>query len=165
MSEAQPSERPEWLAGWQNREIGAPEPKHGKPGNPAWVKGMRSPNPAGRPVGSSPQTRLMQRMLEDADGIVDAIVAKALEGDASSAALIMSRVIPALKAQSQKVEFDFDASLPISRQVEQVLNAIASGAVPPDVGKQIVEAIGTLSAVRATEELEQRIIILEAKAI
>lgn len=158
------TDKPAWLEGWQPAAP-SPEPKHGKPGNPAWVKGMRSPNPAGRPTGATPQTRLMQRMLEDADGIVDAIVTKALEGDTGAASLIMSRVIPALKAQSEKVTFDFDASLPVSRQVEQVLNAIASGAVAPDVGKQIVEAIGTLSAVRATEELEQRIILLEAKAV
>jgi hypothetical protein len=49
--------------------------------------------------------------------------------------------------------------------VEQVLAAIAAGAVAPDIGKQIIDAIAALSNVRANEELEQRIIQLEAKAI
>ena len=91
MSEVQ---TPSWLEGW--KPAPPPPPKRGKPGNPNWQKGMRSPNPAGRPPGPTPQTRLMQRMLDDADGIVDAMVAKALEGDSASASLILSRVLPAL---------------------------------------------------------------------
>lgn len=131
-------------------------------GNPKWVKGGPSPNPAGRPRGPTPQTKLKQRMLEDADGIVDAIVARALEGDIGAASLILSRVIPALKAQTEKVEFEFDASAPISEQVEAVLGAISAGALAPDVGKGLIEAIGLLSQMRATEQLEARITALEA---
>ena len=59
----------------------------------------------------------------------------------------------------------FDPSLPISQQVEQVISAIAAGAVAPDTGKQIIEAIATLSNVRKNEELEDRLAVLEAKAI
>jgi hypothetical protein len=33
------------------------------------------------------------------------------------------------------------------------------------VGRQIIEAIGTLGNIRAVEELEQRIITLEGKAV
>lgn len=132
-------------------------------GNPGWYPGMKSPNPAGRPKGSTPQTKLIQRMLEDADGIVDAVVVKALEGDTGAASLILSRVIPALKAQSEKIEFDFDATAPVSGQVEMVLTAISSGQVAPDVGRQIIEAINSLSQIRATEELETRIAALEVE--
>ncbi len=66
---------------------------------------------------------------------------------------------------SQTVTFDFDPSLPVARQVEQVLAAIASGQIAPDLGQQIVSAIGTLSNIRATEELSERLAILEAKAV
>ena len=143
-----------------NTDASVPRP----PGNPNWHKGMKSPWPAGRPPGQNKQTKLMQRMLEDADGIVDALIAKALEGDTGAAGLIMSRVLPALKSQTEKVQFDFDPSLPVSRQIEQVLAAIASGAVSADVAKQIIDAVGTLSAVRAVEDLEMRIITLEERA-
>lgn len=132
-------------------------------GNPGWYPGMKSPNPAGRPKGSTPHTKLMQRMLDDADGVVDAVVAKALEGDTGAASLILSRLVPALKAQSEKVQFNFDASAPVSEQVEAVLASISDGVVAPDVGKQIIEAIGALAQVRATEELEARIAALEEK--
>jgi len=107
--------------------------------------------------------QVAQRMFDDANGIVDAMVEKALEGDTGAAGLILSRVLPALRSQSERVNFEFDASAPVARQVEQVLAAIASGAVAPDVGKQIIEAIGALSAIRATEELEARLAALEAR--
>ena len=61
--------------------------------------------------------------------------------------------------------FEFDPTAPVSIQIEQVLAACAAGAVSVDVGRQIIDAIGTLANVRATEELEQRIIILEARQI
>lgn len=126
---------------------------------------MASPNPKGRTPGQTKQTKLMQRMLDDAGDVVDAVLEKAKEGDAASASLILQRILPALRSQSEKVQFDFDASAPVGRQVEQVLDAIAAGAVAPDVGKQIIEAIGTLANVRATEELESRIVMLEAKQV
>ena len=168
MSEPQSVVRPPWLEGWQPSPPApppAPQPDRGKPGNPAWVKGMKSPNPAGRPPGSTPQTRLLQRMLEDADGIVDALVEKALEGDTGAASLILSRLLPSLRAQSEKVQFDFDAGAPISRQAEMILEAIASGTLAPDVGKQILEAVNSLATIRAVEDIEARIVILEAKQV
>ncbi len=155
--------QPEWLEAWQKNPASR-EPQ--KIGNPNWHKGMKSPNPVGRPVGgSTKQTKLLQRMLDDAGDVVDALLEKAKEGDPASASLILQRILPALRSQSEKVQFEFDASAPVVRQVEQVLEAIAAGAVAPDIGKQIIEAIGALANVRAAEELETRITLLEAKAI
>ena len=157
-------EAPHWLDG---RASAPSSENHGtRPaGNPSWVPGMKSPNPEGRPKGSTPQTKLMQRMLDDADGIVAAIVKKALEGDTGAASLIISRVLPALKAQSERVQFEFDASASAARQVEQVLQAISEGLIAADVGKQIIEAIGALSQVRASEELDARISALETRSV
>ena len=53
----------------------------------------------------------------------------------------------------------------VARQVEQVLHGIAAGAVPADIGKQIIDAIGTPSAVRASDELDARLAALEAKDV
>lgn len=135
-----------------------------KPG--PWVKGMTSPNPRGRPPGiTDRKAKLAHRMLEDADGIVRVMIDKALEGDPGAAALILSRVMPALRSQAEKVQFAFDPTAPVSAQVEMVLAAIASGSVAPDVGKQIIEAIGTLSTVRLAEEVEARLAALEARQV
>jgi hypothetical protein len=161
VSEAQ-AQQPEWLVAWQEN-AGPQLPQ--KVGNPNWHKGMRSPNPKGRPPGQSKQSKLMQRMLEDAGEVVDAVMEKAKEGDPASASLVLSRILPALRSEARTVAFAFDPAAPVSEQIEAVLAAIASGDVPVDVGRQIIDAIGTLANVRATEELEQRIILLEAKQV
>lgn len=156
-------ETPEWLEGWRPAPAA---PKSNGAGNPNWHRGMKSPNPAGRPRGIvDKRVKIAQQMLDDAHSIVGVMIEKALEGDASAAALVLSRVLPALRSQSEKVAFPFDASAPVAQQVEQVLAAIAEGVVAPDVGKQIIEAIGALASVRATEELEQRIVMLEARQV
>ena len=158
-----PNLTPPWREGWQPAPPPEPKPTPGPPGNPKWVKGMKSPNPAGRPPGSTAQTILLKRMLENADGIVDMLISRAMEGDTNSASLILSRIMPSIKAQSQRVAFDFDHTAPVSQQVEQVIAAIADGSVPADIGRQIVDAISSLSSIRANEELEARIAALEEK--
>jgi hypothetical protein len=107
----------------------------------------------------------MQRMLDDAGQVVDAVIGKAKEGDTAAAGLVLSRILPALRSQSEKVSFCFDASLPISKQVEQVLQAISDGTVAADTGKLIIDAIQSLSSIRAVEDLEQRLVILEMKQV
>lgn len=146
--------QPDWMENFQ------PQPWEGR-----WKPGV-SGNPAGKPRGiTDKRSKLMKRMLDDANDIYDGLLERAKTGDPTSAGLIFARILPTLRSQSQTVSFDFDPSLPIARQVEQVLAAVAAGQVAPDVGQTIIASIGTLSTVRANEELEQRIIQLEAKQI
>jgi len=79
-----------------------------------WVPGMKSPNPAGRPPGASKQQKLLRRMLDEANDVLDAVLAKAKEGDPASAGLVLGRILPVLRAQSQTVQFNFDPSLPVA---------------------------------------------------
>ena len=134
-------------------------------GNPNWKRGGSSPNPKGRPPGPSKQQMLMNRMLEEGAEVLDAVLENAKTGDPACASLVLNRILPTLRSQSQTVQFELDPALPIARQVEQVLAAVAAGQVSPDIGQQITSIIGTLSNVRATEELEQRIAELEGKAV
>lgn len=149
--------QPEWL---QNHVPAK------NPGNPNWKKGV-SGNPAGRPKGAaaSKRERIARALNDDGPDVVRVVIDKALEGDMTAAGLVLSRLTPPMKAQSETVQFRFDAELPIGKQIEAVLDAVAAGDVPPDVGQQVIGMIGTLSNVRATEELAERLAILEAKAI
>jgi Family of unknown function (DUF5681) len=149
MSDPQPT----WLQNYQ------PQPGDGR-----FVPG-RSGNPAGRKPGTSKQQKLMKRMLEEGEAVLTGVLDKAKTGDAANAALVLNRILPALRSQSQCVQFSFDPTLPIARQVEAVLAAVASGEVPPDVAQTIVAMISNLANIRATEELEQRIVTLEMKAV
>ena len=147
---------------WLDRSEPGPSAETRGPGNPSWTPGCPSPNPKGRPAGL-PDKRLLatQQMLDELRNIVAVLVGKALEGDTNAASIVLSKVMPSIKAQAEKVNFSFDAAAPISEQVAQVLDAIAAGAVAPDVGRLITESIKALSDVRATEELETRIAALE----
>jgi hypothetical protein len=134
-------------------------------GNPTWIRGGASPNPKGRPPGPSKQQKLITRMLDEGAEVLDAVLENAKTGDPASASLVLNRILPTLRSQSQTVQFELDPALPIARQVEQVLAAVAAGQVSPDIGQQVTAIIGTLSNVRAAEELEQRIAELEGKAM
>lgn len=161
------NQEPEWLEQWRPAPpVEDPAVKARGPGNPSWKTGCESPNPKGRPAGI-PDKRLLatQQMLDEMRNIVAVMVGKALEGDTGAAAIVMSKVLPSIKAQAEKVQFEFDASVPVSQQVAQVLDAIAAGAVAPDVGRLIIDSVKALSDVRATEELEARIAALEEARI
>jgi hypothetical protein len=151
---------PPWGTDWKPAPAPlAAEPRG--PGNPDWQPGV-SGNPRGRPPGR-PDKRLLATaaMLDEMRGIVAVLVGKALEGDTNAASIVLSKVLPSVKAQAEKVNFAFDSTAPISDQVAQVLDAIAAGAVAPDVGRLIIDSIKSLSDVRATEELSARIEALE----
>jgi hypothetical protein len=133
-------------------------------GNPNWKKGV-SGNPKGRPPGKTATQKVQSALNEGSLDVAKKVLEQALAGDMQAAAMVMARVSPALRSQLQCVQFDFDPELPIAKQVEQVLAAVATGQVSPDLGQTIVAMISNLANVRATEELEQRLLILEAKAV
>jgi hypothetical protein len=149
----------------------APPPSLNEPTDPPassakWVKGMSSPNPSGRPRGIiDARSKITKALMDDAPEIARVVIEAAKEGDLQAASLVLSRCAPALRPETYPVQFAFDPSAPIARQIEQVLEAMAAGCVAPDVGKQIIDAIGTLSNARAVEELEARIVTLEEKEI
>ncbi len=158
---------PPWGTDWKPPPPPPPKvPKApGVPGNPQWTKGV-SGNPAGRPPGR-PDKRLLatQQMLDEMRNIIAVLVGQALEGDTGAASLVLSRVLPSLKAQAEKVNFPLDTTAPISGQVAQVLDAVAGGLLAPDVGRLMIESLKALSDVRVAEELEQRVVMLEAREI
>lgn len=153
--------QPPWGTDW--KPAPPPVPRDPAEGNPGQWKPGESGNLRGRPPGR-PDKRLLatQQMLDEMRNIIAVLVGKALEGDTNAASIVLAKVLPSVKAQAEKVSFEFDASLPISEQVAQVLDAVAAGAVAPDVGRLIIDSIKSLADVRATEELAARIEALEA---
>lgn len=147
------STKPSWMEGY--------DPKPAK-----WVPGMKSPNPKGRPKGIVDKRQKLQAAFADeAADIARVVIDKALEGDMQAANIALARIAPPLRAAAERVQFELDPERPLSEQAGQILQAVADGKVDPDTGKTLIGCLQAVSGIRATEELEQRIIVLEARQV
>lgn len=131
-----------------------------------WTPGMKSPNPHGRPKGIvDRRQRLQNAFADEAVAIAKVVIAQALEGDMQAAGIALARLVAPLKAVAERVEFQLDPARPLADQAQQVLMAVAEGKVDPETGKTLIGCIQSLSGIRAVENLEERIVLLEAKAL
>ena len=129
-----------------------------------WQTGMKSPNPKGRPPGiSDRRTKISQAFLDDAHDIAKVIITKALKGDLQAASLVLSRVVPLLKARAEKVAFNLDPDAPLTNQAQAVLVAVAAGDVDPETGKLLIDSIGAFAGLRQVDELSARLDAIEAR--
>jgi hypothetical protein len=126
---------------------------------------MPSPNPNGRPRITDRKAKVTQALMEEAPAIIRVVLDAATERDLAASGMVQARILPPVRALAERVSFDFDPNAPVTEQIEAVLAGIASGALSADLGRDVIAAIGTLSNARAVEELESRIITLEAKQI
>jgi hypothetical protein len=127
---------------------------------------MKSPNPKGRPRGIiDKRQRLQNAFADEAVAIAKVVVDAALAGDMQAAGIALARLAAPLKAVAERVEFALDPHRPLSEQANQILQAVAEGKVDPDTGKTLIGCIQSVAGIRAVEELEGRIVLLEAKAL
>lgn len=143
-------------------ESDAPAQLEEKPKSNKWVPGMKSPNPAGRPKGIVDRRAKLNKLVEGkAEAVLNVVISAALEGDVQSANMILSKIMPNLRAQDERVEFELDTEAPMSAQVEQILKALSQGQLGPDAAKQIIDSIGVLDAIRQAEDLKEKLAALE----
>lgn len=131
-----------------------------------WERNGPSPNPRGRPPGILDRRQKLQKAFaDDAVAIAKVVIEAAKGGDMQAASIALARLAAPLRAQSERVEFELDPHRPLSEQANQILQAVADGKVDPDTGKTLIGCIQSVAGIRAVEELEGRIILLEAKAV
>lgn len=155
---------PPWLEGTPSAPI--PPAAAETPPSPVatagrWVKGQ-SGNLKGRPVGRvDARTKITRALMEEGLEIARVVTDAAKDGDLTACGMILSRIAPALRPEAQPVHFAFEPTASTAHQVEAILAAMAEGAVPVDLGKQLIDAVRALADVRAIENLEGRIAALE----
>lgn len=132
-----------------------------KPPAAAWKPGQ-SGNPKGRPAGTGEVGKLRAAIAKRVPDLLDAMMAKALDGDVGAARLLLERAIAPLKAieQAQALALP-DGTL--TAQGRAVLRSVADGELAPSQGAALLGAIGTLARVTELDELESRIAALEAR--
>lgn len=131
-----------------------------------WVPGIPSPNPKGRPKGIVDKRKKLQAALaDDAQAIIAKVVAQALEGDMQAANIVLARIAPPLKAQSERVQFELLPDRPLSDQAHQILLAVSQGRLDAETARTLIGCIQSVAGIRAVEDLEARILILEARPV
>lgn len=75
--------------------------------------------------------------------------------------ILSDKVAPTFKPSLERVKFDLDTTKSSSDQSTQILNAIAVGEIPADVGKMLIDAIANIVKIDEYTELKDRIDNLE----
>jgi len=120
-----------------------------------------SGNPKGRPPMMPPEMR--QRLVDASPEIVDQIISSAKGGDMAACRLVLERLAPVSKASAAPVYIDgLEASETLSEKANCILNTIANGHCPADVGATLIQSIGAVAKIIEIDELDRRISALEA---
>ena len=133
-----------------------------KPPPHAWKPG-ESGNPAGRTPGSGEVAKLRAAIGQHVPAIITRLVQAALDGDVGASRLLLERVVPPLKAAEETTPLTLpDGSLTV--QGRAVLAAVGAGELAPSQGAALLASLGTLAKLQEADELEARIVALEARS-
>ena len=126
-----------------------------------------TPNTKGRPLGSLNKRTVLRQALQQAfddgeAGFWRAVVAQAKAGDMQAAKVLLDRVLPALKPESQAIHLpELVAADTMAEKARAAIDAAGAGAVSPSAASDLVAAIAGLARVVETTELQQRLDELE----
>jgi hypothetical protein len=117
---------------------------------------------SGNPGGRSGQTQAIRAKLANgADAIAKKVIDAAKAGDMQACRLVLERLVPALKPTSSPVQFELDDS-DLPSTARSIMRAIASGSLPGDQGKALLDAVLGMSRIIEISDLEQRLKAIEA---
>ncbi|HRF61383.1 MAG TPA: DUF5681 domain-containing protein [Candidatus Competibacter sp.] len=127
-----------------------------------WQSGQ-SGNPGGRKPGTGKLDKLRAALAKELPEVLDALVAKAKEGDTGAIKLIMERTVPALRPVDAAAPLDLPVDGGLADQGRAVLAALASGQLPVNQAAGILQGLGNLAKLVELDELEKRIAALEGE--
>lgn len=115
--------------------------------------------------GKSERTKIleaMERKEKTEDGFYDLLVQRAFNPeDQFGFGEMLKRISPIPKQVAPNISFDFDKKLKPHDQAAQVMNAIATSKIPPDLGVLFVHAIKSMIDIEEYTDLKERIEKLE----
>jgi hypothetical protein len=130
------------------------------PPKSAWKPG-ESGNPAGRKPGTKNASTQLREMI-DVEKIITQLQTSALAGDVPAARTLLERALPVYRSAAAPVEIpELADAADLTKKAHSVLDAVACGRVPPDVGANLVAAIGSVARLAEVDELLRRVTALE----
>ena len=127
-----------------------------------WKPGQ-SGNPAGKRPGTGKIDKLRAALAKELPEVLDALVAKAKEGDIGAIKLILERIVPALRPVDATAPLNLLPEAGLAEQGRAVLAALASGQLPVNQAIGILQGLGSLAKLIETDELERRLAALEQR--
>ena len=126
----------------------------------------KSGNPNGRPRGATStlviREALDQVFVDGERGLLAAICESAKAGDLTACALLINRLYPQLKPVQPMSVFSLDGATPAD-QAQSILQAVADGVLPADIGVQLIAAVGKCLEIKEITELAHRLEDLEKR--
>jgi hypothetical protein len=135
-------------------------PKFGKDNQPP------KENRSGGPKGT---TRLLREELDKAfangheehKSFESWLVYKALADGGIFMEAILRRVLPMSKATYEAVEFTYDPNWSALEKADKIMQSIAAGDIPPDVGVTLIEGVNKMLGIEEVTELAKRLEAIE----
>ena len=75
--------------------------------------------------------------------------------------MVLGRIEPPLKSVTPTFEFDFDPEADLHKQAKQVLDAMAKGKIPSDVGQLFITSISSMLNIQEKTDFEERLKAIE----
>ena len=130
-----------------------------KPPAAAWKPGQ-SGNPNGRPAGTGEVGKLRAAIAKRVPDLLDAMMARALDGDVGAARLLLERTVAPLRATDMGQPLNLPNGT-LTDQGRAVMAAVSAGELAASQGAALVGAIGALARVVELDELAARVAQLE----
>jgi hypothetical protein len=139
----------------------SPRKQRGKP----FEKGQ-SGNPAGKPKGARHKTTLLAEKLmqDDAENIVNAVLAAARGGDMAAARIVLDRIAPARR--DNPVSFDLpriESAADAANAMAGILTAVAGGEITPAEAGEVAKLLDAYTRTLEATEFEKRLRALEER--
>ena len=127
----------------------------------AFEKG-KSGNPSGKPKGQTPKGLFREQVNAALPSIVQGLIEAAQAGDVQAASIILSKVIPNLKATSDPVDILTPGTATLADRGMAVLGAATTGKLGPDDALTIMSLLTSQAKLVEQSEMLQRLEKIEA---
>jgi hypothetical protein len=120
-----------------------------------------SGNPKGRPPAKIKAAEVRAAINNNLTDIINAMIERALSGDVAAGKVLLDRVCPTLKPQATPINIDINPDASLAQIGDGLIKATLTGAIPADVGAQLITALANQSKIVELDELVKRIEALE----
>ena len=138
------------------------EPENTGPKQGTRFRPGQSGNPNGRPPGSGIAAAARAIIAEAVPEILGKLIDQAKAGDVPASRILLERTVPTLKPLEESAQVQISVGT-LTEMGSSIVHAMAVGTLTPGQAASMLAALGSLSKIQESDELERRIAALEAR--